>query len=65
MNMIGVLAGMYMGVLSPKSNVASDLGNTTGWSRVSRMLCGTGGKRRRVSLMTARTESVSVKGWDI
>lgn len=61
--MMGVLAGMYKGWDADDSDElayeGSDGGIAQGVGRLSRTLRGTGGKRRNVSFMTARTE----KGW--
>ena len=50
-----VAGGKYIGRGSASVKVGSELGSKTPFSRDSRMLKGTGGKRRRVSLMTACT----------
>jgi hypothetical protein len=53
-----VLAGMYSGGWRSGKTllfVQSDAGSTHGAPRVSRELRGTGGKRRRVSFITALT----------
>lgn len=54
--MIVVRPGMYSGRWSAQGYVGSNGGSTHDEARLSRMLSGTGGKRRRVSLITARTE---------
>lgn len=52
--MTGVHGGMYMGS-SGSGNVPSDFGMTDACGLDSRPFVGTGGKRRSVSLITART----------
>lgn len=58
---IGVFAGMYKGRESGCGYVGSEGGKTHGDERVSRTFKGTGGKRRSVSFITARTDFQSVR----
>src|SRR5882757_7215366 len=57
MERIGVLGGMYIG---GELYVMSDCGNTVPVSRLSRILRGSGVKRRSVSSNTARTGGLRV-----